>query len=126
MEKFVPTALGRTDRPQTLMITIDWLEDFLLHPENGEAKPVLASCFGQLMECARHREPASVCASHSACAGSCATLVLLVTQLCYFARVAVAAVADLVDVQIAYRAIIGFVGPVLLLEPRAGTTTRCS
>ena len=125
VEKFVPTALGQTDRPQTLMITIDWLEDFLLHPENGEkTKPVLASCFGQLMECARHREPSirlrvAQCMRRVLHAGRS---MLLISQLCYFARVAVAAVADpSVDVQIAYRAIIGFVGPVLLLEPRAGT-----
>jgi hypothetical protein len=126
--QFVPKALADAERTQMLTLTIGWLEDFLLHPENGadDTMPVLASCFGQLMKCAQHREPnvrlrVAQCMRRILHAGR---QILLMPQLCHFARIAAAAVADpCVDVQIAFRGIMGFVGPVLLLESRAGTET---
>ena len=126
--RFVPIALADPERTQMLTLTIGWLEDFLLHQENGQddTKPVLADCFGLLMQTFQHREPnvrlrVAQCMCRVLHAGK---QLLGLPQLLHFARVAANAVADpCVDVQIACRGIVGFVGPVLLLEPRAATET---
>ena len=126
--KFVPIALADPQRTQMLTLAIGWLEDFLLHPENGpdDTKPVLADCFELLMQTFQHREPnvrlrVAQCMRRVLHAGR---QILGLAQLLHFARVAANLLADpCVDIQIACRGIVGFVGPVLLLEPRAATET---
>ena len=109
---------------QLKVMAIEWIEDFLLHPGmpgSSTARVLLLSSFPLLLNCARHLEPALRLR-----VGTCVKRVLhtsseLATErLCQFTRVAIDALADQSAlVRNAYKAILGYVGPVALLESRA-------